>query len=90
MNRPNICPCCKRPLPEMRLGVRISPLKARIFDAVKRAGTTRISGADLIAALGLDMTPRTLKVHVNQINNAIEDTGKRISGRGGYRLTSQT
>ena len=28
------CPSCGQALPEMRLGVRLTPLKARIFDAI--------------------------------------------------------
>lgn len=81
------CPHCHQPMPVKRLGVGMSALKARIFDAIVRAGALGIVGRDVVAALELDMSPRTLKVHVSQINSAIEDTKHRIiGGRVGYRL----
>jgi hypothetical protein len=87
------CPYCGGPLIDVRLGVRLSPLKARIFDLVQRAGRDGISGADLheLAYAGDRWDGRrpaaaTIKVHIHQINEALEDTGYRILGRGTYRL----
>lgn len=41
------CHYCGHPLPETRLGVRLTPLKARIYDIVQRAGIDGISAQDL-------------------------------------------
>jgi hypothetical protein len=86
----------------MRVGVRLPELKARIFDLVKRGGRGGIAGEDLFALVyngnalagkgirhGRDR--KTLKSHIGQINELIEDAGYRIvcSGRNStstYRL----
>jgi hypothetical protein len=78
------CPTCGRQMPEKRLGVQLTQLKARIFDAVKRASTTGITSEDLFAIVFADrddITINTLKAHVQQINEAIEGTGFRIVSR---------
>jgi hypothetical protein len=96
------CPHCDQPLPQTRVGVRLPDLKARIFDLVARAGAAGISGEDLFAIAYNDDAPigkgirlqrsrKTLKSHVGQINELIEDSGYRIfcSGRNPtstYRL----
>jgi hypothetical protein len=83
------CPHCQQVLPEIRLGVRLPPLKARIFDLIMRGGEDGITARDVldIAYSETDSVPPnldTLKSHVHQINEAIEDTGYRIvGGRGG-------
>ena len=38
MPGPSCCQRCGQRLPEIRLGVRLTPLKARIFDLIRRAG----------------------------------------------------
>jgi hypothetical protein len=43
----DVCKLCGAPLRQERLGVAMTPLKARIFDAVKRSGHVGISGDDL-------------------------------------------
>ena len=83
------CPHCGRPLPEVRLGVQLTPLKARIFDVVHRAGPDGIESNDLhaIAFADREVSHETLKAHVWQINDLITDVGHRIVGGGGrYRL----
>jgi dihydropteroate synthase len=70
----------------MRLGVSLSPLKARIFDAIRRASPAGVPGELLIEDLGLPITRKTLKAHVWQINDRLSENGYRINGRGGYRL----
>ena len=83
------CPYCGGPLIDFRLGVRLSPLKARIFDLVQRAGRDGISGVDL-HELAYTGTARpgaaTIKAHIHQINEVLDGTGYRIVGRGTYRL----
>jgi hypothetical protein len=41
------CPRCGGPLHEERLGVRLTPVKTRILDAIARAGDTGIASDDL-------------------------------------------
>ena len=83
-----LCPYCNQPLPEMRLGVRLTPFKARLFDVVARAGSDGIMGEDLYNLVCTEGQSRdTLKVHIWQINDILEDEGYRIrGGRYGYRL----
>ena len=86
---PRVCQHCGRPLPEVRLGIQLTPLKARIFDLIRRAGPDGIGGDELhaIAFADREVSPTTLKAHVWQINDLITDVGHRIHGGGGrYRL----
>jgi hypothetical protein len=94
------CPHCHQQLPEFRLGVRLADHKARILDAVQRAGQDGIAGDELFALVydeqrvrwKRDGTSRkALKAHVYWINQAIKKVGFRIvcSGRNStsaYRL----
>ncbi len=84
------CHHCNQPLPETRLGVRLSPLKARIYDLVMRGGLDGILWEDLrdcIAAFS-DMNRKSFNNHIHQINELIEDEGYRIMGRGRARLVN--
>lgn len=78
----------RKPIPEMRLGVRLTPLKARIFDLVQRAGRDGIDRGDLFSLVfgGTGQCRETLKAHIFQINDLIEDTGYRIVGHSVARL----
>ncbi len=69
-----------------RLGISLTPLKARIFDAIRRAGPNGIGGDAIIHELGLPVSPTTLKAHVWQINARLAENGYKIVGYGGYRL----
>lgn len=87
-----ICPMCRQPLDCIRYGVRLSPLKARIFDMVKRSQHVGVTSEN-INALCFDgrSTPTNVRVHIAQINAALVDTGLHISGgadgwRGNYHL----
>lgn len=82
------CGQCGQPLPEIRLGVRLTPLKARIFDIIKRAGDAGIDRHDLFnIVFGDDDAHQrrhsfaTLKSHLWQINEQLEGTNFRIAGR---------
>jgi hypothetical protein len=90
------CPHCQQILPEFRLGVRLPPLKARIFDLIMRGGEDGILASDLLNIAYADQPASGRKIlssHVCQINDAIEDTGYRIVGRSGrvgfYRLVKK-
>jgi hypothetical protein len=72
-----------------RAGVWLSPLQARIFDAVRRA--TPAGGIDLMEIMGSERSRHCIKAHVWQINRLIRPGGLEIAGaRGkyvdGYRL----
>ncbi len=85
------CPTCGQTLPEPApAGVRLSPLKTKIFERVRRAGPNGISTRDLwdlIYANDADGGPISLKVlavHINQLNKQLRPLGKRIwAGQGG-------
>jgi len=75
---------------EVRAGVRLTPLKARIFDVVKRAGIDgiRLEDVNNIVFDG-DAAPETIRSHVQQINELLAETDLQISGadpRGFYRI----
>src|SRR5262245_58822954 len=72
------CPQCGKPIPEERLGLKFTPLKARIFDAINRAGPDGISGYQLVNDLNLPVTQNTLKAHIWQINEQLAEVGKHI------------
>jgi hypothetical protein len=82
-------------IPETRLGVRLPPLKARLFDLVMRAGPDGIDRHELFnIAFDDDAHARrhrysTLKSHILQINELIGDTGFRIEGYPQARLVKR-
>jgi hypothetical protein len=68
------CPHCGQPLPITRLGVRLTPLKARLFDVIARSGLAGMATEDVKAIMGMSTTCLL-----------IEDEGFRIRasrGRG--------
>ena len=85
-----VCTYCQQPLPEIRAGVRLSPLKSRIFDIVRRAGPDGVA-IEIINALCFDgrSTAKNVKTHVSQINDALAGSNLRLYGgnpRGFYRI----
>lgn len=72
------CPHCRQVLKTERVGVVLTPLKAGIFDAVKRAGDLGITSAEILAGeLYRDRrraSQVTIKAHVWQINAVLEST----------------
>lgn len=81
-----ICECCGQTLPEKRKGVKLSFLKARIFDAVDRAGPDGIPADDLHGMVFTEGQKRaTLKTHIWQINDVLIDHGYCIKAHGSPR-----
>ncbi|MGO9049407.1 MAG: hypothetical protein ACLP19_27200 [Xanthobacteraceae bacterium] len=90
------CAYCGATLPETRLGVRLTSIKAHIFDLVQRGGADGVPREDLYAIIadGLRETaPRDaenvahiVRNHILQINELIADEGYRIEGRSVARL----
>jgi hypothetical protein len=72
------CPHCHQVLHHERLGVRLTPLKARILDMIKAAGDLGIAREELMHALarerGVAISKYTLKAHIWQINDLLEET----------------
>ena len=70
---------------ELRYGVALTPLKARIVDLVKHAGSEGIGADDINRAVFDGHSSRhNIKSHVNQINDLLVATDIRIVGaRGG-------
>ena len=80
------CPHCGQRMPELRLGVRLFPMTARVFDVIRRAGADGISGREAfnIAYQGM-RKPKymTLKTHVAHIRDALAGTDYTIRTNGG-------
>lgn len=78
------CRHCGQPLPEMRVGIRLSLKKARIFDAIRRAGENRITTKQLLSDYDFAKNKNTLLAHIWQINEKLEETNYRLRGKTGY------
>jgi hypothetical protein len=74
------CHFCGQLLPEIRLGVRLTPLKARIYDLIHRAGKDGIASQDIktIVYEHKKRVPKTIRTHINQINDRLEETNFKI------------
>jgi hypothetical protein len=87
MPNPNkcLCPYCHQPLFAVREGVRLTPLKAAIFDAVKASGEEGVTSYSIISTV-YERRPhpsvRAIKSHVFQINELLADAGYRIRSGG--------
>jgi hypothetical protein len=75
------CPHCHQLINEIRLGVQMTPLKARIVDQIKAAGDIGVTTTEIISEVYPDrslINPRTIKAHVNQINDLLVATDWHI------------
>ena len=71
------CPCCGQTLVGMRAGVRMTPLKATIFDLIKAAGEIGVSSQEILDQAFRDRNVAgadIVKGHVFQINGLLEAT----------------
>jgi hypothetical protein len=82
-----LCPKCHQPIKHVRLGVQLTELKAAIFDTIKAAGEIGVSSEELAQSDLWRDSPRrrpptknTVRTHIGQINQELEDTGWRIVG----------
>jgi hypothetical protein len=84
-----LCPHCRRPMAFERCGIPLTPLKAAIFDAIKAAGDLGITSTEIIGGeLYRDRraaSHHTIKSHVWQINELLEETNWIIRSEGDYR-----
>ena len=88
-----VCACCGQPLPEVRGGIRLSPLKAQIFNIIRRAGVDGVT-IETINALCFEgrSTAVNVRTHVVQINDAFAGSELQIFGgnpRGYYRIVRE-
>lgn len=83
-----LCECCGQKLPERRLGVALTPIKARVFDLVK--AQSGITAEQLRVRMGM-ISPKTPQSHVYQLNDKLMDTGWKIVGKSwrGFRLVRE-
>lgn len=80
------CPTCHQPVRETRLGVRLSPIKAALVDAIKAAGDIGITSRELVDLLGRPKRSSLIRVHAYQINDILEETDWRIVSMDGRRF----
>jgi hypothetical protein len=76
-----LCPHCHQQMPEWRAGVRLSPLKAHIFDVIKRADANGVTVTDINAiCFEGQATAVNIRNHIHQINDALAATDLEIHG----------
>jgi hypothetical protein len=72
------CPSCGQPISVDRAGVRLTPLKAAIFDQIRSAGAIGITSTEILGSeLYRDRRRAnhdTIKSHCWQINEQLADT----------------
>jgi hypothetical protein len=87
---PRLCPHCRQPMKHERCGVPLSPLKAAIFDVIKQAGDVGVTSTEILDGEVYrerrETTTATIKTHVRQINELLEDTPWII---GNERVTNR-
>jgi hypothetical protein len=81
------CPTCGGVFLD-RLGTRLTPMQARLFDLVQRGREDGIPTFALAGALGIKY--KTLKAHVNQLNDRLVEGDYRIRAiAGNYCLVRE-
>jgi hypothetical protein len=81
------CPHCGQPLSEVRVGIRLPPLKAMIFDAIKAAGADGITSHGVISSVYQTRKKPAIaavKSHIWQMNDALEGTNFVIISQSGH------
>jgi len=68
-------------VPEVRAGIRLSQLKAHIFDVIKRSGSSGVT-VQTINGVCFDGRASAVNVrnHISQINDALAGTDFEIRG----------
>lgn len=83
-----VCPYCRQSIKHERLGVVLTPLKAGILDIIKRAGDDGVTSAEIVAGPLYRERRRashdTIKAHVWQINDLLEETNWVIRSESNY------
>lgn len=87
-----ICECCGQSLQDVRGGVKLTPLKARIYDLIKgRPGITRKELCELIYGTVSEGRMFTIGSHVKQIRDKFvaTDITVRAAPYYGYRIAKR-
>ena len=85
-----ICECCGQPLQDVRGGVKLTPMKARIFDLIKaRPGITKKELCMAVYDTVSEARILTIGAHVQQLREKFEATNLTIKAvqYSGYRIT---
>jgi hypothetical protein len=81
----HFCPVCHRPSGYLREGVRLTKLKARIFDLIEdRPGITNKELCALLYPSVNNDTLTTTRAHIGQIREMLIGSGVTIIGKPGY------
>jgi len=86
MKKERVCPRCHQPVRHPRLGIWLPPLKAEIVDAIATAGDIGITSQEIVGTLYRDrrqVSRRTIKALVGQINDQLVATSFKIASEGG-------
>lgn len=86
------CPHCQQPMAHVRAGVRLTPLKTRIFDLIKsRPGISRKEICWQVYDTVSEAKERTIAAHVVQIRDKFESTDLDIEGVSfeGYKFVKR-
>jgi hypothetical protein len=71
------CPHCHQSVDNLRLGVRLTPLKTAIVDRIKAAGDIGVTTTEIVNDLYRNRSfvkSTTIKAHVSQINDLLAGT----------------
>ena len=81
------CPTCGQPLRVCLLGIWLPRVKSEIVDSLKRAGDVGLSTHELkVMHYGeRKISPVTIRTHIQQINDMLEETNYCIRNDGGTR-----
>lgn len=81
-----VCPTCHQHIAVERLGVAMSPLKARLFDHIRRAGDAGVSVHELVDDLWRGKISRNCaSQHVKQLDDLLAETSFEIATEGRSR-----
>jgi len=75
------CKECGQPLPEIRLGLRLTPLQALVFDTIASgaSGLDSCLVLERFRAVKPDASRKTIHVYVCQLNELLDGTGYRVN-----------
>jgi hypothetical protein len=75
------CSECGQPLPEIRLGLRLTPLQALVFDSIASNldGINSCLVLERFRAVKPDASRKTIHVYVSHLNELLHVTGYRIN-----------
>ena len=80
-----LCPTCGQLVGQVRLGIKLPRMKARIFDLVQqRPGITNRELCTMMYASVDESSLVSTRAHINQLNIKLMGSGVQIEGTPGY------